>query len=108
MQEYISALHKEGKPNPFKAGVKECKVLQGRILSGGGDLLQVDEQWAQITTKMHFDDDEQFTIWERKFSDKTNFLDWKLAWLFEPNELLLLHSHSHSFQLLKLRKEETI
>lgn len=60
MFEYVKALLKEKRPNPFYRVVDSVKLVQARNYAETDHLLP-EEQWAQLTFKMDVkhDDNEQ-------------------------------------------------
>ena len=55
MFEYVSALLKEKKPNPFYKQIISLNVLQARNYAETDHLLP-EEQWAQLTAKLNVSD----------------------------------------------------
>ena len=50
MFEYVKALHKEKRPNPFSRHIDSIKLVQSRNYAETDHLLP-EEQWAQLTFK---------------------------------------------------------
>ncbi len=90
MFEYIKALLKEKRPNPFHKQVNSVKVVQARNYAESDHLLP-EEQWAQITFKYDLSDEAatngghltQYNVFERRLADKISYMDWKLSFVID-------------------------
>ena len=60
MFEYVKALLKEKRPNPFFKHVDQVKLVQARNYAETDHLLP-EEQWAQITFKYQVKNEENDT-----------------------------------------------
>jgi hypothetical protein len=96
MFEYVKALLKEKKPNPFNKEVEDVRLVQARNYAESDHLLP-EEQWAQITLKFvvkHQDSDTvtQYNVFERRLADKISYLDWKLSYAIDQEDFAFLHA----------------
>lgn len=97
MFEYIKALLKEKRPNPFYKVVDSIQLVQSRNYAETDHLLP-EEQWAQLTIKMTVRQDEggealtQYDVFERRLADKLSYMDWKLSYLVDPEDFVFLHA----------------
>ena len=89
MFEYVKALLKEKRPNPFHKQVNSVKVVQARNYAESDHLLP-EEQWAQITFKYDLSDENntshhltQYNVFERRLADKISYMDWKLSFVID-------------------------
>jgi hypothetical protein len=91
MFEYIKALMKEKRPNPFYKEVKDLQLVQVRNYAETDHLLP-EEQWAQLTFKFNVtsaDHDQaltQYNVFERRLADKISYMDWKLSFVIDPED----------------------
>jgi hypothetical protein len=89
MFEYVKALLKEKRPNPFHKQVNSVRVVQARNYAESDHLLP-EEQWAQITFKYDLSDEintshhlTQYNVFERRLADKISYMDWKLSFVID-------------------------
>jgi len=98
MFEYVKALLKEKRPNPFFKHAESIKLVQARNYAETDHLLP-EEQWAQLTFNFTVKPDEenskaitQYNVFERRLADKLSYLDWKLSYVIDLEDLEFIHA----------------
>jgi hypothetical protein len=98
MFEYVKALLKEKRPNPFFKHPESIKLVQARNYAETDHLLP-EEQWAQLTFNFTVKPDEenskaitQYNVFERRLADKLSYLDWKLSYVIDLEDLEFIHA----------------
>ena len=91
MFEYVKALLREKRANPFFKQVNNLALVQVRNYAETDHLLP-EEQWAQLTFKFNVqtaDSDQvltQYNVFERRLADKITYMDWKLSFVIDPED----------------------
>lgn len=97
MIEYVKALMKERRPNPFHKGVETMQLVQARNYTETDHLLPED-QWAQLTFKFTIREAEsnevqtQYNVFERRLADKLSYMDWKLSYIIDMEDFEFIHA----------------
>ncbi len=93
MFDYVKALLKEKRPNPFFKTSDTFQLVQARNYAETDHLLP-EEQWAQLTFKYEVRNSEdpseasvtQYNVFERRLADKLSYMDWKLSYVIDEED----------------------
>lgn len=98
MFEYVKALLKEKRPNPFFKHAESIKLVQARNYAETDHLLP-EEQWAQLTFQFTVKSDDesappftQYNVFERRLADKISYMDWKLSYVIDMEDFEFIHA----------------
>ena len=110
MFEYVKALLKEKRPNPFFKHAETIQLVQARNYAETDHLLP-EEQWAQLTFNFTVKPDEgegsitQYNVFERRLADKLSYLDWKLSYVIDMEDFQFIHASASQKEAVKAQKE---
>lgn len=113
MLEYVKALQKEKRVNPFSRQIENIKLVQARNYAETDHLLP-EEQWAQLTFKFEVRMTEdpleeptvQYNVFERRLADKISYMDWKLSYVIDLEDFKFIHAQPSTASAVKA--EQTI
>ena len=101
MHEYVKALLKEKRPNPFYKIADKLQIVQVRNYAETDHLLP-EEHWAQLTIKYEVRPDDhspavtQYNVFERRLADKLSYMDWKLSFVIDEEDFKFLQAKPSS------------
>jgi len=95
MYAWALSLRQDKNANPFMKEIDTLRPLQSRIYSENDHMLP-EEQWAQITVLLQGRDargapSKLYTVFERRTADLTDYYDWKISFLAEEEDFILVN-----------------